>query len=151
MLQRIYIPKEIYIIIFNNLSFQEVLPLRSVNKEFENIFQLYVECNEVKFYEWINDKVLENLSFSVNCININLSGCSDITDNGLRYLANCTTIDLSACKRITDSGLRYLVNCTINLRNCNKITDDGLKYLTNCTTITLPTYLNLIELLCARP
>ncbi len=68
---------------------------------------------------------------------INLEGCSYITDNGIRYLAtykNLRSINLEGCSLITDIGLKWIADrCpkihSINLNGCYHITDDGLSAL----------------------
>jgi len=60
-----------------------------------------------------------------------------ITDDCLKYLKNVHTIDLT-CSNITNNGLKYLQKVKhINISYCNKITDEGLEYLKNADTIIM--------------
>ncbi|KAK9812237.1 hypothetical protein WJX73_006171 [Symbiochloris irregularis] len=66
---------------------------------------------------------------------LNLSGCSHITDDGLKVLASCctmlTTLDLTRCLKVTDAGYEATArHCTrlveLRMYACNIITDRTL-------------------------
>ena len=89
----------------------------------------------------ITDDLLPYLSNLTNLVELDLSSCKKITDNGFVYLSNLTNLkilSLNNCN-ITDTGLSYLSNLTnlqiLNLGECYEITDDGLVYLSNLTNI----------------
>ncbi|MCE2680486.1 MAG: hypothetical protein LW629_08595 [Burkholderiales bacterium] len=67
---------------------------------------------------------------------LNLSGCDEITDQGLKDIAGferLTVLDLSNCTDITDQGLAELPRLNflnvLNLSGCDRITDTGLAHL----------------------
>ena len=75
--------------------------------------------------------------------NIDLTGCSKITDNGLLHLSkviNLTNLNLSECYDITDAGLKHLSVLkkltNLNLSLCDKITDEALIYVSNLINLT---------------
>ena len=42
---------------------------------------------------------------------VNVSGCPNLTDEGLAHLKNATTVDLRGCHKITDAGARSPQKC----------------------------------------
>ena len=67
---------------------------------------------------------------------LNLSGCDQITDAGLKALAaGChatNVLNLSGCDQITDEGVESLADgCpninVLNLSGCDQITVDGIR------------------------
>ena len=90
----------------------------------------------------IKDKSItdDDLKHLKNVKHLDLSGCRNITDAGLKHLSenltNLQSLNLSHCHHITDEGLKdlakYLTNLThLDLSWCIKITDEGLEILTN--------------------
>lgn len=84
------------------------------------------------FEKEITDKNIFDLTKFGPILSINLSKCSTITDESLKYLTNVSNIDLSDCN-ITDIGLQSLSKKStiesINLSYCNQITNSGIKLL----------------------
>ena len=76
---------------------------------------------------------------------IDLSGCTQVSDEGLRVLStNCPKmehIDLSGCE-ISDNGLRALIAGCLNLQHVNlaecKISDEGLRTLSTGCRLAAP-------------
>jgi len=124
----IYLPKELWIIIFKHLKTRSLIRFSIANKTTKNIFSdclpwLTIDCRKSS----INDRGLRHLK---GVCTINLSGCKQITDLGLSYLKGIHTLDLKGCKQITDKGLSYLKGVhTIDLSECNQITIKGIQCL----------------------
>ena len=64
---------------------------------------------------------------------LDLSGCGQITDEGVSSLSSLTSLqqlDLSHCTQITDAGVSALTSLTslqqLNLSNCKQITSEGV-------------------------
>jgi hypothetical protein len=65
-----------------------------------------------------------------NYCHIVLSGCDNITNDGLRALSNYRSVYLGGCYNITDNGLCHLSYCgQVILDRCPNITTKGLSYL----------------------
>jgi hypothetical protein len=69
-------------------------------------------------------------------LNLDLGGCSLLTDEGLTHLAGLTALEslmLSRCERVTDQGLKCLSGLTglkiLSLNGCKRLTDSGLASL----------------------
>lgn len=75
---------------------------------------------------------------------LDLSRCSEITDEGLKHLTRLPLerLYLSGCSKLTNKGLEYLPPSLIKLdiSNCSKITNDGLFHLFKLSDLG---YLNL--------
>jgi hypothetical protein len=84
----------------------------------------------------ITDQV-NNIVYTLDFTGLN----EKIADKDLEYipyLFEVSAIHLSGCKQITDEGLKYLINLK-NLKNLNldktNITDSGLKYIKEIKTL----------------
>ena len=70
---------------------------------------------------------------------MNISGCSNITDKGIRALTNGPSqlqyLNIGCCVKITDKGVIALANGllpqlqSLNINRCRKITDAGVRVL----------------------
>ncbi len=63
-----------------------------------------------------------------------------VSDNILQYLKGADDVDLTGCKNITNNGLKYLLYArTVVIMDCDyqKITDDGLLKLEKCRMLHL--------------
>jgi hypothetical protein len=77
---------------------------------------------------------------------IDLSGCDQITDEGLCHLRNLQSLDLSRCTGITDAGLSNLRNLKeLFLTWCPQITDHGLCRLGNLQYLNLSYCLGITD------
>jgi hypothetical protein len=163
--------------IFSFLPFRDRCQLRGASKEFETLTTDGWGCGEIKITpqtvkyldkilnsinkfkkltytivsSTLRNKKLEQIStnntLQQNLTTLNLSGCNNITDEGLQQLTqlkNLTTLDLSGCKQITDGGLNNLAQLTklttLDLCGCELITNAGLNnfaQLTKLTTLNL--------------
>lgn len=64
------------------------------------------------------------------CKVLDVSYCSRIEDEDLKYLSGVSILNLKYCTNITDDGLKYLKKVEIlNAENCDKITNIGLQCL----------------------
>ena len=88
----------------------------------------------------LNDKVFTKLGSLSYLETVNLSGCHQITDEGVSELVNLEnlhTINLRGTK-VTDQGVSALAGCirlhTINLRSTN-VTDQGVSALAGCASL----------------
>jgi len=69
---------------------------------------------------------------------INLSECALITDEGLAHLRGVRVVDLSGCRNVTDRGLVHLRGVEgINLSSCDRVTDAALAHLSGVKVINL--------------
>jgi len=100
----------------------------------------------------------DSIKYLTNLVNLNVSGCSAITNNGIRSLVQLKRLSASGCKKITDDGIKHLINVRwFNLSKTNitnasgylfkecyhveisetRVTNKILKYLSNCDVITV--------------
>ena len=71
-------------------------------------------------------------------ININITFCHQITDNGIKYLKNCRVLNLCGCTDITGKNLELLEKLhTINLDLCNFVTDENIRSLTKLSSLSV--------------
>ena len=90
-----------------------------------------------------NDSDLQLLKAFTNLTKMNLSGCKQITDVGVKEFINLTELDLSFCTQITDAGVEEIIrrrNLTNLKLSKTGITDIGLielKELKNLTDLHL--------------
>lgn len=83
----------------------------------------------------LSNECFENLS---ECEFVNLNYCHNITNENIYHLRNCHKINLQSCKQITDVGVAQLRNCSVlNLLYCNQITVNGIKELHKCKELFL--------------
>jgi hypothetical protein len=119
--------------------------------------------------ETITDQGIIRIAQNKKIHTMNLHGCMNITNNGLKYLGFLHTLDighiqhiseygirhlgnvhtliLSYCKSITDNCIRHLGNVhTLNLYCCHNITNEGLKYLVNVHILNISWIKNITTL-----
>eukprot|EP00242_Pyramimonas_sp_CCMP2087_P014610 CAMPEP_0198200836 /NCGR_PEP_ID=MMETSP1445-20131203/3757_1 /TAXON_ID=36898 /ORGANISM="Pyramimonas sp., Strain CCMP2087" /LENGTH=279 /DNA_ID=CAMNT_0043870997 /DNA_START=462 /DNA_END=1301 /DNA_ORIENTATION=- len=93
----------------------------------------------------VNDDVLRALALLTGLTSLNLSGCVQVTDKGLRAalapLARLTNLNLAYCSGLTDKGVRALLPplttlTSLNLADCRGVTNEGLKALAPLTALT---------------
>jgi hypothetical protein len=92
----------------------------------------------------VNEGYLRALApLTATLASLDLSGCTNITNEGFDALAPLTAItslDLAGCKRVTDTGLNALASLTaltsLDLAYCNKVTNKGAKALAPLTALT---------------
>jgi Leucine Rich repeat len=85
----------------------------------------------------ITDQDIKNLVENLPYLkSLNLSGCKNITHQGLIHLQTLPSLQslgLSECTQITDQGLKYLKDLpslqSLNLFSCKKITNQGIERL----------------------
>ena len=81
---------------------------------------------------WITDAGLRGVRV------LNIAGCARITDAGLAHLTGIHTLNMSYCARITDAGLAHLTGIhTLSMRWCERITDAGLAHLPGIHTLLM--------------
>ena len=128
--------KDILRLIILGLNQENVLELRKISEEFNNLFEIhYVKRKEIKFNKYIESEDLRMIE-KYDMKNVNLYNCRGNISEGLQYLHNCRIINLRSTN-ITDENLLHLTNCIEIDISHTKITDNGLKYLRNCTYINL--------------
>ena len=140
------IPNDIFFEIFRYLELKELVKMELLNKQIKKLIRatkwthIMVDLSKNKFihFDYIIDNyqfVKFDLSFTPikdlrklkNCHTLNLSGCNQITNDGVKELRNCHTLDLSGCDQITDIGAKELKNChTVYLHGCNQITNETI-------------------------
>jgi len=83
---------------------------------------------------FIHDQNIKVLSLFTNVVILDLSWCTEITDNSLKYIADnlhrIQTLKLDGCLNITPEGIRYLKQTKItklSIRYCY-----GCKHITRC-------------------
>lgn len=100
----------------------------------------------------------DSIKYLTNLVDLNVSGCSAITNNGVRSLVQLKRLSARDCKKITDDGIKHLINVRwLNLSKTNitnasgylftkchhveisetKVTNKILKYLSNCDVVTV--------------
>lgn len=88
----------------------------------------------------VDDCTLSALQHMPGLRDVNLYGCSRITDEGLRLMCNgqhsLSELNLGGCHLLTDLGLRYIVSSGsrwtlrgLNLFRCAQVTDAGLQHV----------------------
>lgn len=78
----------------------------------------------------IDDTCLQDASQFWHVEKLDLSGCVDISDEGVRHLSDVPSVDLSGCVRLTDACLDSLTDCEqIRLDGCILVAGRGLRYL----------------------
>ncbi len=112
---------------------QAVMVKRDVQLNILSFCQVFVAMSAA-----IKDAEDADLQWVEGVLDVDLCGCSSITDEGLVHLGSATTVNLSHCRQITDEGLRHLGHVTkLNLMHCEQITDAGLRHLGHVTTLNL--------------
>ena len=89
-------------------------------------------------------KALRQAGDKLTALNkLHLSGCVQLTDDGLQHLAGNTALfqlNLDGCEQLTDDGLRHLAGLTalteLYLGGCKQLTDDGLQHLAGLNALT---------------
>jgi bacterioferritin-associated ferredoxin len=93
----------------------------------------------------VNDDVLRALAPLTGLTSLDLSGCVQVTDEGLRAalapLARLTSLNLAYCSGLTDKGVRALLPpfttlTSLNLADCCGVTNEGVKALGSLTALT---------------
>jgi Leucine Rich repeat len=87
--------------------------------------------------------IQEHQNKSKKIISLNLAGCQNITDVGLKHLStlrSLTQLNLYNCYQITDVGLQHLSTLhslmLLDLGWCGRITDVGLQHLSTLVSLT---------------
>jgi len=91
----------------------------------------------------IDDGALKHLVEFSKLETLVLTGCTHITDEGMKNLSACQSngklqnLDVTFCHQITDQGIKYISDLksllTLDLTCCRKVTHLGLQYLAdNC-------------------
>jgi len=104
--------------------------------------KLIIDCSGTKITDKelkvLTDKVLKGMENQV--IGLNLRGCQQITDAGVKYIAGnlkgLKSLNLEECWSITDTGVKYIAEnlkglTNLDLRWCKKITQKAKEELRN--------------------
>ena len=71
-------------------------------------------------------------------MNINLSWCQQITDEGLKYLSRCKIVNISSCVKINDDGIAHLTECeNLNAAYCYLIKGYSFQYLNKLRVLNI--------------
>ena len=71
-----------------------------------------------------------------NIKHLNISGCRNITNNGICDLISLNTLNISECISITDSALEKLTNLkNLNISYCDQMTNNAICHLENLHTL----------------
>ena len=105
-------PNEIWIKIFSNLHWKEIILLTRVCKFFELL---------IKSYSWPHEIDLPHIELISSFVpkyqfeNYNIRD-RKITDFHLSYLSQVHTLNIRWCKKITDAGLKFLTGVSKLIR-----------------------------------
>ena len=131
------LPLEIIVIILEQLSFEDLIKLSQVNRELREIIKSVRWRHTVKLNKWTDEKLIYFVN-NYNFINFDLRN-SKITDTGLKVFNDhyCHTVNISGCSLVTDEGIKALSGCnTVILYGCNLVTNEVKKYLKDHGCIT---------------
>jgi len=90
-----------------------------------------------------DEKWLWTLAGLTSLTSLNLGGCKQASDGGLRALAGLTaliSLDLGHCRKVSDNGLQALANLSaltsLDLGHCREVSDNGFRALASLTSLT---------------
>jgi len=106
-----------------------------VSKKLTNLIKLHL------VYTGVSDQGLKYLTNLHFLIALDITGCANVTDQGISYLSTLTSLkELNiSCTQVTDDGLSHLHLLTnlkvLNVSNCNHLTDTALSHIRNMISL----------------
>ena len=151
-----FLPKELIIEIFSNLSLKNLINMESSNKSFRKIIRETKWNHSVRLknitsieyviyhyqfikYDFSNSSITDtSVKLLGKCHQLDIRWCKQITDESVKHLGKCHRLNLNGCNQITDESVKHLGKChQLDLRWCNQITDESVKHLGKCHTLDL--------------
>ena len=106
-----------------------------INSLYDGKIDIYIDLRD---NETITDEGICRLAQNTKIHTLNLHGCYNITNEGIKHLGNVHTLDIGHNQNISENGLRHLGNVHTLILSCDRgITDDCLRHLGNVHTLNL--------------